>query len=247
MQKFRNFFRINIPAKRLCPTRLFSSATADTPAAVQAERFKGTTWNKRTQQWQAIITVNGKRTLLGSFQDPKQAADAYMAAKAVVKDKQYQNNRKSNRSANAEIAPKQVLEQHPTYFGVFREAGLAQWEAVLKLEDAKEISGGEYETPEEAAKAYDALSRMYLGATAPTNFPIDTYEAWVPPEAVATTGQIETRVGQQLTVEEIEAALRTERGEDIKVVPLAGRSDLADFMGAFHTARLIPLIPVSCM
>ena len=47
---------------------------------------------------------------------------------------------------------------------------------------------------------------------------------------VLTTGQIETRVGEPLTVAEIETALRTERGEDIRVVPLAGRSDLADHM-----------------
>jgi hypothetical protein len=81
---------------------------------------------------------------------------------------------------------------------------------------------------------------MYLGPDAPTNFPIGTYAAWVPPESVVTTGQIETRVGDPLNVEEIVAALRTERGEDVRVVPLAGRSDLADHMGALcRTSRVL--------
>ena len=208
-----------------------------TVSSIHALRLKGATWNKKTNQWQAIITVNGKRTNLGSFDDAKQASDAYMAAKAVVKDEQYKNNRQKKGTAAPDDKPVAAsalsIELHPTFIGVIREAGMPLWEAVLKMDgdEAKEISGGEYESPEEAARAYDALARMYLGASASTNFSIDTYEQWVPPEAVITTGQIETKVGQPLNVQEIESALRTERGEDIRIVPLAGRSDLADFMG----------------
>lgn len=217
--------------------RLLERHVSSAPSAVDAQRLKGTTYNKKTGKWQAIITVDGKRSVLGSFDDVKQAADAYAAAKAVVKDQQYQTNRKKNGAGGEAATPAAPapppVELHPTFRGVMREVGVPLWEAVLRVEggeDSKEISGGEYETPEEAARAYDALARMYLGADAPTNFPMNTYEAWVPPEAVLTTGQIETRVGEPLTVAEIETALRTERGEDIRVVPLAGRSDLADHM-----------------
>ena len=140
---------------------------------------------------------------------------------------------------------------------------------------AREISGGEYEDEAEAARAYDALARMYLGAGARTNFARDAFSAWRPPEppvadaaaaaaeggddaaaaaagaasslpaaaapaaSASTAGLIETRVGVPLTAAEIAAALERERGVDVRVVSLAGRSDLADAL-VFVTGRSVP-------
>jgi ribosome-associated protein len=125
------------------------------------------------------------------------------------------------------------------YIGVLKEGKEAVlWEAVIVV-NGQEISGGEYETELEAAKAYDALARMYVGAEAVTNVPLDPYKAWLPPDAVATTGQIVTKVGVPLTAEEIVEALRQERGVDVRVVALAGRSNLADAL-VFATGRSVP-------
>jgi len=39
--------------------------------------YKGVHWHKRDLQWQAEITVNGKKRYLGSFEDEIEAAKAY--------------------------------------------------------------------------------------------------------------------------------------------------------------------------
>jgi hypothetical protein len=40
-------------------------------------KYKGVSRNKRGRPWKAMLTVNGKTTYLGSFNDQKQAARAY--------------------------------------------------------------------------------------------------------------------------------------------------------------------------
>jgi len=157
-------------------------------------------------------------------------------------------------------APLPPLRERPDvvvssrFRGVFREGrGATLWEAVLEVpsepgeggapaQPAREVSGGEYEDEAEAARAFDALARMYLGrarAAELANFEMDDGAAWVPPETVAQSGQIETRVGEPLTADEVAAALRQERGVDVRVVPLAGRSDLADAL-VFVTGNSVP-------
>ena len=190
----------------------------------------------------------------------------------------------SSSPSSSSAAGARTVERSARYIGVLREGpGATLWEAVLELPDdssaassaasasaaaaeapgapaaapaVREISGGEYETEAEAARAYDALARMYLGAGARTNFARDAFAAWVPPEraagggsadgadssleaAVAATGQIATRVGVPLTAEEVARALEQERGLDVRVVPLAGRSDLAEAL-VFVTGRSVP-------
>lgn len=193
--------------------------------------------------------------VLGVFDDAKLASDAYFAAKAVFKDQQYSRDREGRKpqevrtaASKARAAPAADGESedeaeegadatvaNPTarsskYRGVIREGeGITMWEAVIHA-NGRDISGGEYETEEEAAKAYDALARMYQGADAVTNFPVDTYTAWVPPDSVLSTGQIETKLGVPLTVDEIVDALNQERGVDVAALSLAGRSDLAEHM-----------------
>jgi len=143
-----------------------------------------------------------------------------------------------------------VTVKSSRFIGVIKEGDKKTWEAVLDLpprlgEDTtlpRTISGGEYETAEEAAKAYDALVRMYLGsdgiADGKTNFPIDDLRSWIPPETVIATGQIETKVGVPFTADEIIAALQLERGIDVKAVNLKGKSDLAEAL-VFVTGRSV--------
>ncbi len=100
------------------------------------------------------------------------------------------------------------------------------------------------------------------GVDAATNFPSDPYTSWLPPDAVATVGQIETKPGLPLTVDEIVEALKQERGVDVRVqvgylaFPLTGRhfthfcnhlptqnivgiSDLAEWM-VYVTGNSVP-------
>lgn len=131
----------------------------------------------------------------------------------------------NNSSSSSSASDRRVSAK---YKGVIQEGpGATLWEAVVSV-NGKEISGGEYDTEEEAARAYDALARMYLGEDATTNFPQDAYTSWVPPEQVAHTGQIEAKPGVALSLEEVMEALRQERGVNVAAVDLRGKSDLAE-------------------
>lgn len=260
-----------------------------------APKFKGAQFDKKTGKWKAVITVNKKRINLGTFDNPKDASDAYFAAKAVYTDP-YHGKRlreadtgvkevfgsadakpkkaKSKTSAadvpasgdggaagGAGAAPADAADAADdgaadsedeldfagraaaagpprttsSYIGVMRDDPEANWEAVITV-NGQEISGGEYESETEAAKAYDALARMYQGADAKTNFPIDSNTSWLPPDEVVHVGQIDVKPGVPLTVAEIEAALKQERGIDVRTIDLAGKTDIAEHM-VFVTGR----------
>jgi ribosome-associated protein len=78
---------------------------------------------------------------------------------------------------------------------------------------------------------------MYGGAGARTNFAAEAAEAWVPPALAGGgallgggRGAVADAPGVPLTPADVEAVLRAERGLDVRVLPLAGRSDLAEHM-----------------
>ncbi len=47
------------------------------PRVVKSSKFRGVSWYKKYEQWQATITVAKKKTHLGYFDDEKEAARAY--------------------------------------------------------------------------------------------------------------------------------------------------------------------------
>ena len=210
--------------------------------------------------WYTRVDLGGRGTQLGPFESAKDASDAFVAASAaeglsVGGGGGRGASRKARRGSGmvveaTQAAPQQQHQQQKqspvimpssTYRGVIRDlspGGAQLWEAVFTSAEGREVSGGEYESEAEAARAYDALARMYNGEGAVCNFPLDPYTAWVPPEEVLSVGQIETRPGVSLTLEEVTGALAQERAVDVRVVPLAGRSDLADAL-VFATGRSV--------
>lgn len=85
-------------------------------------------------------------------------------------------------------------QESPEYLGVFEVKGGA-YEAVVTVR-GEEISGGIYDSAEEAARAHDAMARMYHGADVQVNFPVDPYTSWQPPqEQSKETPSIPVKVG----------------------------------------------------
>jgi len=50
------------------------------PRSTNRSGYKGVFWDKQAKRWRAQIRVNGKRTHLGRFSDPWEAAEAYNRA-----------------------------------------------------------------------------------------------------------------------------------------------------------------------
>ena len=217
--------------------------------------YVGATYMPQHGHWTSSALQDGKRVTLGTFSSAKDASDAYIAATSVFsasgvgrrrprigRTPVKEDQKGMNEEDTTTTSPK-VSDSSPSgYIGVHHDpasGGMGMYEAVFSTADGREVSGGSYGTAEEAARAYDALSRMYLGEAGRTNFPVDPYTAWVPPEEVVHSGQIEVKPGVPLTVEEITGALMQERAIDVRVVPLAGRSDLAEHL-VFATGRSVP-------
>eukprot|EP01138_Halocafeteria_seosinensis_P002133 gb/GECG01002183.1/.p1 GENE.gb/GECG01002183.1/~~gb/GECG01002183.1/.p1 ORF type:complete len:374 (+),score=54.62 gb/GECG01002183.1/:1-1122(+) len=189
---------------------------ARTPNNKDGEKLPGAYYNKQRQHWMSRIMVNGKLMYLGSFSTAQEAHEAYMAAKSFF-----------DPGAAEKLVSR--MKNVRKYKGVIYDTETKNFEAVLVHND-NEISGGMYDTAEKAAKAYDALARMYKGADAETNFTNDgTNPSWVPPEQEMRPVRIPVRKGEPLTVDDITKALETERGQDVQCVEL-GENGLGDYL-----------------
>ncbi|KAK1943853.1 Ribosomal silencing factor RsfS [Phytophthora citrophthora] len=133
------------------------------------------------------------------------------------------------------------------YLGVvFDATKVKKYSAELELE-GHIISGGDYWTAIDAAKAYDELVALYCDLDEPRNFPEgDAAETsqesaadveWEAPEAGNRHADIIPAIPQTyLTIDEVKEALEKEKAIDVYTVDLAGKSSLADFM-VFATGR----------
>ena len=64
----------------LRPATIAQNQANQRPQVGGTSRFKGVCWNKWHQQWQAQVSVGGRRRHLGYFDDEESAARAYDAA-----------------------------------------------------------------------------------------------------------------------------------------------------------------------
>lgn len=120
------------------------------------------------------------------------------------------------------------------------DAGGGTYEAVVALPGAgAPLSGGVHSSAAEAARAHDAVARMYLGDGACTNFEARASAAWAPEPLAGAGGAsqvVSVRTGVRLSVDEVLALLNANAGVDVRPLDLAGKNDIAAFM-VFATGR----------
>jgi ribosome silencing factor RsfS/YbeB/iojap len=213
-----------MPLAALARTR---AASKEAPAAAaggaKTAPLPGAHFNKATGKWTSRIRVNGETTHLGTFATAEEASSAYLYAKQFAE---------LEAAGAAAPEPQTPVEG---FVGVFRDRDSGQFEALVTLPGGKEtVTGGEYGTAEEAARAYDALARLYHGPEVKTNFPpAADYGGWVRADAVEPRRQIPVIPGVLPTVEEVLAALRAENAIDPVSISLGDKRTGAAALAAY--------------
>jgi ribosome-associated protein len=171
----------------------------------------------------------------GTFDTAQEAHEAYVTARAGLRAAAGMGVAAGTPGGTKKHARrKQAEASHPVQpvaglLGVLHDRDSGDFEAVVELpkraDDGSAVlaTSGKYPTAEEAARAYDALARMYQGADAPTNFAVDVYAAFEPPTVEERRRRFEAKRGVALTPEEIEQALVAERAIDVRVLDLSGK------------------------
>ncbi|CAH0481610.1 unnamed protein product [Peronospora belbahrii] len=152
--------------------------------------------------------------------------------------------RSFSESHTNEKAPDKRLE----YLGVVYNANnVKKYSAELEI-DHHVVSGGDFWTARDAAKAYDELVTLYCDLNTPRNFPdgdvnvdstpdISEEIEWQAPETGNRHAELIPPIPQTyLTITEVKEALKREKAIDVYIVDLAGKSSLADYM-VFATGR----------
>jgi hypothetical protein len=131
-----------------------------------SSKYKGVFWIKDKQLWRSSIKLNGKTTNLGYFQTEEAAASAYnyYASKlfgdfARLNEVSVKSNWWKDRA---------FLRKNATGYRGVTEQRPGRWQARITI-SGKRISLGYFESPEEAAFAFNEASIMYLGEKALLN------------------------------------------------------------------------------
>lgn len=133
--------------------------------------YKGVSFSKLTNNWEAYITVRGKKLGLGYYNTPEEAAVAYdLAALDYYKEFAIVNFKDSFKKL-ANPADLQVINSNNNsgYRGVSFRSDNKKWRMDFQYFDKRQ--SGTFESAIEAAHEYDKLARKYLGEKARLNFP----------------------------------------------------------------------------
>lgn len=137
--------------------------------------YKGVSWNKALGKWQAYISIDGNRKHIGYFIDKDEAAKAYnQMVETHVGELGYLNiigidnrAREYDDYDNDEGSP-QRRRKYTYYKGVRFNHGKFASKVIF---EGKSISIGNFNTSEQAAKAYDKKAYELYGDKAILNFP----------------------------------------------------------------------------
>lgn len=154
---------------------------ADRPFANNTSGYKGVTYNKAKDRYFATIMVNRKSIWLGSSVDPKICARSYnkkaielFGPKAFVNDVEdgptceNQVLTPTMRKINESVYKLTYKNNKSGFRGVHKDD--YKWRAQIKS-NGKVIYLGGFDSPEDAASAYDAAAKVYFGERARLNFP----------------------------------------------------------------------------
>ena len=141
-----------------------------------ASKYKGVTWVKRDNRWKAQIGVGEKTKYLGTYSSEDEAAKAYnKAALEYHGEHAYVNvigvdNRAVDVKVNRENVQMRSRTGQCGFRGVTKARSKGKFQAQIGV-NYKKIYLGTYDTPEQAAKAYDRKSYELFGENALLNFP----------------------------------------------------------------------------
>lgn len=137
-----------------------------------SSKYKGVPWDKRSDKWVASTRVGGKRKHLGYFSDEDEAAVFYnKAALEYFGEDAYQNViGEDNRTEFKEIEKtNQRRSRNKTGYKGVAFSGRKFIASITQ--NYKFIYLGNFDTSEEAAKAYDKKAYELYGDKAILNFP----------------------------------------------------------------------------
>jgi len=144
-----------------------------------SSKYKGVSWRKKSKKWVAQIRANGKNKNLGSFANEDEAALAYNeAALLYFGEHSYQNVIGEDNSSKKHQIKKvhQLRRKNETGFKGVKVQG-NKYQSRIRVNN-KYVHLGTFDTPKQAAKAYDRKAYELYGDKAVLNFPelIDEYK-----------------------------------------------------------------------
>jgi len=136
------------------------------PSRQGTSQYKGVTWHTLRQKWRATIRIDGRQTHLGLYESEEDAAHVYDEAACEHFGDFACLNFPENR-----VNVRSTLQQYATYKGV-EHPRPGRWRARIRVKD-KLLHLGTFDSPEDAAQAYDAAARFYYGVRARCNFDLE--------------------------------------------------------------------------
>lgn len=123
--------------------------------------------------WQARIRHNGKEYHLGVYETAEEAARAYDNKALELFGEFARLNLPDCVGSQPKVRerPRGCKKRFNTYKGI-RQLPSGRWQGVCSI-SRKQYKLGTYETPEEAARAYDKKALELFGRNAVLNFPAD--------------------------------------------------------------------------
>lgn len=171
---FKNGDKLDFRKSNLIIKSRYSMAVIGRGRKGSISKYKGVTWNKHKNKWQAQIKINGKNMFLGRFSNEDDAARKYNEAVRKFRgDEAFVNTIGVDNNVGSEalvkiFKPRKKGGTTSKYRGVNkkRNSFVAQ---ICKNQNRIYI--GSFKVEEDAAKAYDKKALELFGDKAILNFP----------------------------------------------------------------------------